>query len=241
MGSLNSVLLRKALAKNLVGTVVDDKAVAIRLRYIGTGTVTSVTIDPATDLVLVTSDGETDTYAFVTYTTVGTLVDAINGDGIFEAKVLDTIRSEATASQFVTGAISSSTLRDGGVSTTVWDVLVDTDAADYTAYRLTFDRGFEREALKKQHKVSLREIVYWQTMATASTANSVKVYEIDGTTETQILRRATGATATKHTVNFASGEGRLDAAVGNDLVIYITDSGFTDGAGNYLEVSGILE
>ena len=241
MGSLNSALLKKALAKGVVGMVVDDTPVAIRLKYIGTGTVTSVTVDTGTDLVMITSDGGTDTYDFGTYTTIGALVDAINGDGIFEAKVLDSIRSEATATQFVDGAISSSTLRDGGVSTTIWDVLVDTDAADYIAYRLTYDRGFEREAIKKGHTVSLREIVYYMTMGTASTANSVRVYEIDGTTETQIARRATGVTQTETTINWASGEGFISAAVGNDLVIYVTDAAFTDDAGNYLEVTGLVE
>ena len=241
MGSLDAALVRKALAKHVVGSVVDDGAVAIRLRYVGTGTVTSVTTVTGTGITMITSDGGTDAYTFATYTTVGTLVDAINGDGIFEAKVLDTIRSEATDDQFVNGAISSSVFRDGGVSTTVWDVLVDTDAADYIAYRLTFDRGFEREAIKKGHRVSLREIVYYMTMGTASSANSVRVYEIDGTTETQIARRATGATQTKTTINFASGEGFISADVGNDLVIYVTDAAFTDDAGNYLEVTGLIE
>ena len=241
MGSLDSALLKKALAKGVVGMVVDNTPVAIRMKYIGTGTVTSVTVTTATNIVMVTSDGGTDTYAFATYGTIGALVDAINGDGIFEAKILDSIRSEATVSQFITGAISSSTLRDGGVSTTVWDVKVDTDAADYIAYRLTYDRGFEREAIKKGHRVSLKEIVYYMTMGTASTANSVRVYEIDGTNETQIARRATGATQTKTTINWASGRGFISAAVGNDLVVYVTDAAFTDDAGNFLEVTGLVE
>lgn len=240
MGSLDAALVRKALAKHVVGSVVDDGAVAIRLRYVGTGTVTSITIVSGTGITMITSDGGTDAYEFGTYTTVGTLVDAINGDGIFEAKVLDTIRSEATDDQFINGAIASSTLRDGGVSTTVWDVLVDTDAADYTAYRLTFDRGFEREAQKRQHKVSLTEVVYNLDISAAE-AEAVKIYEIDGTNETLIFSRKS-VDATKTTINFASGEGKLDAAFGNDLVIYIMDTtSITDSSNNYLEVGGILE
>ena len=240
MGSLDAALVRKALAKHVVGSVVDDGAVAIRLRYVGSGTVTSVTIDSSTDIEMITSDGGTDTYLFATYTTVGALVDAINGDGIFEAKVLDTIRAEATDDQFVNGAIASSTLRDGKVSTTVWDVLVDTDAADYTAYRLTFDRGFEREVQKRQHRVSLTEIVYNLDISAAE-AEAVKIYEIDGTNETLIFSRKS-VDATKTTINFASGEGKLDAAFGNDLVVYIMDTtSITDSSDNYLEVGGILE
>lgn len=240
MGSLDAALVRQALAKNVVGLVLDDEAVAIRLRYVGSGTVTSVTVTTATNIVMVTSDGGTDTYAFATYTTVGALVDAINGDGIFEAKVLDSIRSEATASQFIDGAISSSTLRDSGVSTTVWDVEVDTDAANYTAYRLTFDRGFEKEARKDQHKVSIREFVYNQDV-NGALAKAVRIYEIDGTNETLIFSRKS-VDATKTTVNFASGEGKIDADFGNDLVVYIMDStSITDSDDNYLEVTGILE
>lgn len=240
MGSLDAALTRQALAKHVVGSVVDDGAVAIRLRYVGTGTVTSVTIVTGTGITMITSDGGTDAYEFGTYATIGALVDAINGDGIFEAKVLDSIRAEATDDQFVNGAISSSTLRDGGVSTTVWDVTVDTDAADYTAYRLTFDRGFEKEARKRQHRVSLQEIVYNLDISAAE-AKAVRVYEIDGTNETLVLQRKS-VDATKTTINFASGEGRIDAAFGNDLVVYIMDTtSITDSSDNYLNVVGILE
>jgi hypothetical protein len=240
MGSLDAALTRKALAKHVVGSVVDDKAVAIRLRYVGTGTVTSVTTVTGTGITIITSDGGTDAYTFAVYTTVGALVDAINGDGIFEAKVLDSIRSEATDDQFVDGAISSSVFRDGGVSTTVWDVLVDTSAAKYSAYRLTFDRGFEREAQKRQHRVSLQEIVYSLNVSAAE-ADAVRVYEIDGTTETQIFGRASVDT-TETSIDFASGEGRIDAAFGNDLVVYIHDTtSITDADGNFLNAIGILE
>ena len=240
MGSLDAALTKQILAKNVVGSVVDDGAVAIRLQYIGTGTVTSVTTVSGTGITMITSDGGTDAYTFATYTTVGALVDAINGDGIFEAKVLDSIRAEATDDQFINGAISSSTLRDGKVSTTVWDVLVDTDAADYTAYRLTWDRGFERVAQKRAHKVSLREIVYNLDISAAE-AEAVKVYEIDGTNETLILSRKS-VDATKTTINFAAGYGKLDASHGNDLVVYIFDTtSITDSSNNYLEVGGILE
>ena len=247
MGSLDSALLKKALAKHVVGSVVDDKAVAIRIRHIGSGAVTSVTITTGTGIVFIDAD-YTQSFTFANFATIGELVDAINGGNcteaaggqLWEAKVLDSIRSEATDDQFVNGAISSSTLRDGGVSTTIWDVLVDTDAADYTAYRLTYDRGFEREATKKGHKVSLQEIVYNLDL-NGALADAVRVYEIDGTNETQIFTR-TSVDAVKTTINFASGEGKIDAAVGNDLVVYIYDStSITDSDNNFLEVIGILE
>ena len=88
MSSLNSVLTRQALASGVTLQVGTDTPVAIRLRKLSVGSVTSVTVTTATNIVMITSDGGTDTYTFATYTTVGALVDAINADGIFEAKVL---------------------------------------------------------------------------------------------------------------------------------------------------------
>lgn len=247
MGSLDAALTKQALAKNVVGSVVDDGAVALRIRHIGSGAVTSVTVTSSTGIVFIDAN-YTQSYTFANFATVGALADAINGgncteaDGgqLWEVKILDTIRAEATDDQFINGAISSSTLRDGSVSTTVWDVTIDTDAADYTAYRLTWDRGFERVAQKRAHKVSLREIVYNLDISAAE-AEAVKVYEIDGTNETLILSRKS-VDATKTTINFAAGYGKLDASHGNDLVVYIFDTtSITDSSNNYLEVGGILE
>lgn len=235
MASLDSLQTRSLSAKGDVRQVGSDAPIAIRLQYKGTGSVTSVTVTTATNIVMVTSDGGTDTYAFATYATVGALVDAINADGIFDAKVLDTVRSEATASQFVDGAISSST-EDGE---TYYDVNVDTDAADYFAARLTFDRGFKKSH-GKSHRVHLQEIKYLIDLGTAA-AGAVKVYKIDGTTETLVMSElSVDNTAT--TINFASGEGKLTAKEGEDIVVKIDDGGnLADDSGNYLRVTGIIE
>jgi len=235
MASLDSLKTRNLLAKGEVRQVGTDTPIAIRLKYIGAGTITSVTIDTATDFELITSDGGTDTYAFATYATVGALVDAINADGIFEAKVLDTVRSEATASQFVNGAITAAS--EDGVS--YYDVTVDTDAADYFAVRLTFDRGFNK-AHKASHRVHLQAIEYLMDLGTAA-AGAVKVYEINGTTETlrySALSVDNSATA----ITWASGEGKISAGNGNDLVVKIDDSGnLVNSTSNYLRAVGIIE
>jgi len=240
MASLDTLQTRNLAAKGSIGQVKTDTPVAIRLRYIGTGTVTSVTVTTATNIVMVTSDGGTDTYTFAAYTTVGALVDAINADGIFEAKVLDSLRSYATASQFVTGAITSTSFLDGaGTSTTVWDVKVDTSAAFYFAYRLTYDRGFLK-GHKKNHRVILQQIKYAINMGTAA-ADSVQVWEIDGTVESQKLGYLSVDT-TATTINWASGEGELAANDGNDLVILVKDAAaLADVNTNYLEITGKIQ
>jgi len=235
MASLDSLQTRNLMAKGDVRQVGTDTPIAIRLKYIGTGTITSVTTTTATNIVMITSDGGTDTYAFATYDTVGKLVDAINADGIFSAKVLDTVRSEATASQFVNGAITAAT--EDGVS--FYDVKVDTDAADYFAVRLTFDRGFDK-AHKASHRVHLQEIKYLMDVSTAA-AGAVKVYEVDGDTETLVMSDlSVDNTAT--TITFASGDGKITSGNGNDLVVKIDDGGnLADSTGNFLRIVGIIE
>ena len=236
MSSLDSLQVKNLLAKGEVRQVGSDTPIAIRMEYIGTGTITSVTTDTATDLVLITSDGGTETFTFATYATVGTLVDAINDSVYWDAKVLDTIRAEATASQFVDGAISAGS-EDG---TSYYDVLLDTDAADYFAVRLTYDRGFDKTKTQASHRVHLNEIKYLIDLGTAS-AENLKIYEIDGTTETVRLKDLpVDNTAT--TITWAGGEGYISAGNGNDLVVKIDDGGnLANSTGNYLRINGLIK
>jgi len=241
MASYESLAIKNAASTGTVVQVGTDTPVAIRLEHVGTGAITSVTTTTATNIVFV-SDDYTQTYAFATHTTVGALVDAINagncteaaGGILWKAKVLDTVRSEATASQFVDGAITAGTVN--GVS--YYDVLVDTDAADYLAVRLTYDRGFDKPH-KARHRVDLEEIVYYADLGTAAAAG-LKVYKIDadGVTETLVLSYLSVDTTTT-TENFASGEGCLSGDIGGDIVVKLDDSGnLADSTSNYLRVSG---
>lgn len=228
--------MRAALAKGEVRQCGTDSPIAIRLHYVGTGTITSVTTTTGTGIVMITSDGGTDSYDFATYSTVGLLVDKINSDGIFEAKVLDTVRSESTATQFVDGVITAAT--EDGVS--YYDVKVDTDAADYFAIRLTNNRGFDKNKLTDNHRVHLQEIKYYMDFGTAA-AGAVKVYKVKGTIETLVFS-ALSVDTTETTINFASGEGKLTAGEGEDIVIKLDDAGnLVDAATNYVRVTGILE
>lgn len=224
-----------------------DAPVAIRIRYIGPGAATSVTVTTATNIVLVSAEAAavTQTYAFGTFATVGALVDAINsgtcteaaGGRLWEAKVLDTLRSKATASQFVTGAVAVATTVEGHVAQAVYDVKVDTSAALYIALRLTATRAFDKDQLKKHTQVTLTGIKYVVDMGTAA-ADSVQVYEVDGTTEVKRLSY-TSVDTTETEIDFADGRGGYSAEDGNDIVVLIKDAAtLADATTNYLQVVG---
>ena len=237
MASLDSAKVRQVLATGKIVKRVDDTPVAIRLWYVGTGSITSVTMTTATQLEIITSDGGTDTYAFATYATVGALADAINADGIFECIVLDTLRADATATQFINGAITASTSREGY---RIWDLLVDTSAALYFAACLTpTDRLFWKTG--KGHRVHAMELKYVVDMGTAA-VNSALLYQREANgTETTLLSMLSVDT-TETTISWASGQGRITAAEGASLIVKVKDAAtLADATSNYLQIVGFVE
>jgi hypothetical protein len=233
MASLDSLLTRKALAQGIVLQDGTDEPVALRLRYVGTGSVTSVTVTTGTNIVMVTTDGGTDTYAFGTFTTLGALADAINADGIFEAKILDDLRSSATATQYVNGAITAGTDANGVV---VWDVRVDTSAALRIPVALTANRDFDQP----KRRVDLKEIVYSVNMGTAA-ADSVQIWRRRGTVETKIMGLLSVDT-TETTIRFANGEGSITGREGDEIIVLVKDAAtLADAAGNFVRVVGTIE
>ena len=237
MGSLDSVLTKQALARGESRQVVDDTPIAIRLQYKGSGSVTSIEVVTATDVELITSDGGTDTYTFASYTTLGALVDAINADGIFNAKILDSVRSKASDDTLLARAASDTVVSEDGES--YYDIVLDVDGADYYGCRLTYDRGFKKPH-KATHRVHIEEIKY-DLQLQAGVAGGVKIYEIDGTTETERFAELSVHNAAT-TINFAGGEGKITAGEGNDFVVIINaETALTDDAGNFLRATGIIE
>lgn len=243
MASLDSLLVRSAAGRGVVKRVVDDTPVAIRLRYIGTGTVTSVTTVTSTGITMITSDGGTDAYTFAANTTVGALVDAINNDGIFEARVLDALRADNTDDMFLDGAITSTTSNEGYA---IWDVLHDTSAVEatlseaYYSVRITPDADRCFQAAKKGHRVSLQEIQYYINVSAAE-AKAVRIYECVGATET-LIWSAASVDATLTTITWASGEGKITGADATEFVVRVADAtSITDGAGNFLQVVAFVE
>lgn len=234
MSSLDSIQTRQALARGEVVQLGDDSSVAIRLRYVGTGTVTSVTTTTGTNIVMVTSDGGTDTYAFATYTTVGSLVDAINADGIFEARVLDALRSDATASKFVDGAITAGADANGVV---IWDVLGDTSAQDTATAALVGDRNWDG---KEDRIIKVKELSYNQNVSAAE-AGAVRLYRRRGANE-ELIYSTTSVDATNTTINWASGEGFISGIPGDEFIFRVVDgTSITDADANYVRIVGTVE
>jgi len=234
MASLDSLNVRAVLAKGTVVQAGTDAPVAIRLKNVSGGAVTSVTVTTATNIVMVTANGGTDTYAFATYTTVGAVVDAINNDGIFEAKILDCLRSLASASTLVDGAITAGTDANGVV---VWDVKQDTSASLQIAVCLSAHRDFD---LPKGHRVNLQQVVYSVNMGTAA-ADSFQIYRRNGSVETKVLG-ALSVDTTETTLNLASGFGKLTSDDEGEFVVLVKDAAtLADAAGNFVRVVGTLE
>lgn len=238
MGSLDSALTRQALSKGIVRSVVDDTPIAFRLFYKGTGTVTSVTVDTDQDITLVTSDGGTDEYLLATYTTMGDLVDAINKDGIFEARIIDALRADSTASSpFIDAQPVTVGADENGRA--CWDALADTSATDFMTATLS-PKGLNYETPAKGHRIHLKEIQY-NVNVNAALANGVRVYLRRGATETQIWRAAS-VDATLTTINWASGEGKLTGNPDDEFVVRVIDTtSITDAAGNFVQAVGIFE
>jgi hypothetical protein len=237
MSSLNALQTRLLAGEGKVIQVGTDTPVAIRMKYVGTGTVTSVTIVTGTGITMITSDGGTDAYTFAVYTTVGALVDAINKDGIFQCIVLDTLRADATNLQFVNGAITSTTSSEGYA---IWDVKVSTSAAFYFAACLTpTNRLFWQTG--KGHRVHAMELKYAINMGTAA-ADSALLYQRDAHGIETVLLSMLSVDTTATTINWASGNAKITAAEGASLIFKVKDAAaLADAATNYLQIVGFVE
>ncbi len=225
---------------------------AIRMRYVGTGTPTSVTVTTATNIVTVSTETggvTTKTYTFASGNgTIGALVANINADGIFQAKVLDALNSDLTPSSFVTGAITAGADTNGVVS---WDVTRDPAAAQsaglYTVTTsLTGNRDWDTSWFNAEkigaHRAVLQEVSYYATLGGAA-ADLVKVYIRRGTsgkTETQIYS-ALSVSATLTTINFASGQGFISGKDGDEIIVRVQDGTSISDTALLLRAVGYIE
>jgi hypothetical protein len=247
MPSLDFARIRHELKRDVIGQVADDTPVLFKLKYIGGGTVTSVTVTGATDITMVSVAGGityTDAYHWATpatYTTVQLMTDAINKDGRFEARTMDALNATVLGA---TTVLNSGALTVDAVGE--YNVLSDTSGAKYLAYRLTYDRTFgNSRAIRNGHRVSIREIVTSLTLGGGADANGLKIYECTppgnnapyGDAEILVLQR-TPTTGSAETITWASGKGKITANEGNDLVVIITDAGSITGS---ITVNGELE
>jgi len=234
MASRDSLEVRKLLERGIVQQTNTDTAVALRLRYIGTGTVTSITTVNATSVETITSDGGTDTFLFATYTTMGALADAITAAGVFEVKVLDVLRSAGSDNNLLAEVLTTATSDELGNA--VYDIKVDTNAMFYVGVCLSATRAFG--STSAGHRVHLQEIAYVANMGTAA-ADQLKVTARKGSVERVVLEMLSVDT-TLTTVSFASGAGYITSNEGEELIVTIKDgASMADGA--YMRVTGLIE
>lgn len=232
MASKDGLETRNLLSKGIVRKNAEDTAVGIKIRYIGSGTVTSVDTT-ATTVVLVTSDGGTDTYTFSSGTaTMGALADAINADGIFEAKVVDTLRSQATASAFNTATLGATVDEDGLV---VYKLLMDTSGA--ATQGLCFG-PMDSFQYVKGHRVHLLQIDY--IINNTAAADTLKIYKRTKSGTETLIYSATNTDDTATSLNWASGLGRISSGDDEELVIFF-DGTVVNATSNLTKIQAIGE
>lgn len=240
MASLESLSVRKLLAKGAILKVGTDTPVAIRIRHIGTSAVTSVTVTTGTNIVLIDAAGTT-TSTFATDDTLAKVVARINAASNWEAKLLDGLGSQASVSKLLDGAITSGFDGNGNV---VWDVKQDTSAALEMGVCLSPFRDFDSA---KGGRVTLKEVKYSVNMGTAA-ADSVQIYkrklgnDVLGTGTESLVAGYLSVDTTETTINWASGEGYLTAGENEEIFVRVKDAAtLADAAGNYVQVVGIVE
>jgi len=241
MGSLNSIKLRNALKSGMTEVHVADTPVAIRMKYIGKGSVTGaqIAVDTDQDITLITSDGGTEEFLFADFLTMGALAEAINNSMYWNAELVDALRSDLTATSPFVDDLTTDPTGAG-----YYEAYIDTDISKRLTYRCAYNRnpngenGVDSSRAKGAHRVSLIGFTYYCNNG-GDEINGVQVWEYNPVlqTETQVYQ-AIGIDSVSTTVNFAGGEGVITSDWGNDLIVRIQDTaGTLADAGLILEVS----
>lgn len=237
MASLDGLKARGILAKGVVSQIPSvAAAVGIRLQYIGTGTVTSVTPTTATNLVTITTEG-TKTYTFASTAgcdTMGGLVKAINNDGIFAARLLDVSGACATtSSQFKQNSAVA-------VSNGFYDLTIDGTTASEVSALITPDRlPASNSAMRMGHRVHLQTIDTTQTFAGGTLAIGIYERDIMTQVETLLATYAGAASTSAKSISFASGLGKITSGEGKEILVRTT--GGTTLSVALLTIVGIAE
>ena len=241
MSSLESLQARKYKASTESGITTDDKSLAMEIVYKKSSNPV-VTLESATGLTLADDDYTTGSLDFSTYTTLGDLVDEINGSHnlYFEARIMDALRSTTTeSSELIPDSAVAAVSRN---QEDIYEIFLDQDIVNSMFYRVSADRGVKRDdngALKTDKpggsdRVKINGITY-KVNISAATANGLRVYEYDpdNTTETQIYGWTT-VDDTETTIDLTDYP--ITADVGNDLIVMFDDSAISDAITNFLQV-----
>jgi len=235
MSSLNSVQTRQALAVGQIVRAGTDGPVAIRIRNKAGKAVTSVVVTTATDIVLTDADGAT-TSTFATDTTLSAVVSRINASTNWEAKLLDALSSQASASTLLDGSISVS---NDGRGNAVYDVHQDTSTALEIGVCISPFRDFDAP---KGHRPIIKNIKYGVNMGTAA-VNSAQLYLRNNKgVETLLLGELSIDTTETTVLDFlASAYGYVGPTDG-ELFYRVKDAAtLADATTNYVRVIGQIE
>ena len=238
MASRDSLEMRKLASSGKVYQRVDDTSIAIRVRYIGTAGNPSVVVTTATKIAMTDATATVD-YAWATYATMGALVDALNASGLWEAHLLDALRSDVTLNSFKSNTTVTPTTDENGV--VVWDLVHDNNIVSNTTYFATVCLSpFYNFDAPKGHRVHVKEISYNQDITAAQGGVRMYVRSKNGT-ETEIYR-ALSVDTTTTTINWASGEGRISGGENQEIVFrIITADALADNTANFIRIVGELE
>jgi hypothetical protein len=246
MASLDSLNVRKALQTYKVVQRADDASIAIRVRYIGAAGTPSIVVTTATKIAMTDATATVD-YAWTTYTNMGLLADALNASGLWEAKILDALRSDVTLNSFKSNTTVTPGTDENGV--VVWDLVHDNNIESASNFFATVTLSpYLNFDAPDGHRVHIQELDYCQNVSAAE-AGAVRVYKRkDAKTngdEVLIWSNVSvdstgGTTVTSHT--FASGNGMISGGDNEELIFRVQDAtSITDADGNLVRIVGILE
>lgn len=251
---LKTSQLNKAIAKKIGAVRAADEGVALRIRCVGYAESSSHYADAvlvsATSLTL-SIDGSADTtvgssgvLAFATYTTLGSLVDAINASSNWEAEIVAGLRSDTVSGSELL-ARSTSTFRMYQEVTLKWD---SSDNGVYGIdYCLEPGRPFETVhgvsgANKSflEHRVGLSRVL---ALCNTNAGESITLYVYEVKPDkAAVLNTLATFTVTDNTEKDSGAQDGpiVHAGFGNSILVRFRGTGWID-TGAYLKVLGEVE
>lgn len=242
--------LNVAVGKSLSERVIADGTVKLRVRCVAypksSAHYADAVVVSATSLTL-SIDGTADStvgtagvLAFATYTTLGTLVDAINLSSNWEAEIVAGLRSDAVnGSELLARSTSTFKMYE--------EVKLYADSSDSGVYRLgfllepgeAFDYVHGSSAIKswEQHKVCLNRV---RALVNTSDAGAwdLTVYELkpDKAAVYKTLAAYSTADDTEKDTGATNSE-QFESEYGNSILVVASDAAWAD-SGAYLDVQG---
>lgn len=233
----------KALETGVGVALVADQGVALRLRYVGSPESSPDYADAvlvsATSLTLSVSGVADDTVGasgvllFATYTTLGTLVDAINLSANWEAEIVAGLRTDAVNGSEML-ARSTSSFRPYVSVELKWD---SSDGGVLGVdYALESFPAFSRSTVREQHRVSFERLLAYVNTGSAEVIQ-VYVYEVAKDRASALKTLAQFAVADDTALDTGEVDFPIHAEWGNDILVRFRGTGWVDTSA-YLRVQG---